>query len=377
MTAGDHQNFSRLVKNGEITCITIDTNVIVNNGNSLCDGVVAQLAQFSKKPIQLLISEVVIEEARKYLVGTHETRLMQLRKLVQTASRYLEPCDELEWLGEEIEGLNSAEYIADKEIQRFLIETNAIVIAADYVSVRAVLDLYFAGGAPFKTNGPKKSEFPDAIALMGIESWARETGSGILVVSSDGDWERFCSDSDTKRLFVVKHLSEALNLIQESDEERLEASRARIQQVVKRIAEPDFRQEVQTMLKQTVIDKTTVKGDSYFRLQSEIVRIDDEPFVFLNEPPAFLRNDAKALVLLFDISANFGFWARFSFIDPRTKAPFGSGVYGATRDVTAGLIVTIVDESTTMEIAVASESLIIDYGDVEPDADNELSHLPS
>jgi len=376
MIAEDHHNFSRLVKKGEITCITIDTNVIVNNGNSLCDGVVAQLAQFSKKPIQLLISEVVIEEARKYLVGTHENRLMQLRKLAQTASRYLEPCDELEWLGEEIKGLSSAENIADEEIQNFLIETNAIVIEAAYVSTKVVLERYFAGVAPFKANGPKKSEFPDAIALMGIESWARETGSGILVVSSDGDWERFCSDSDTKKLFVVKNLSDALNLIQESDEERLEASRVRIQQVVKRITEPDFRGEVQATLKQTVIDKTIVKGESYFRLQSEIVRIDDEPFVFLSEPPGFLRNDAKALVLLFDISAHFGFWTRFSFIDPRTKVPFGSEVYGAARDVVAGLIVTIVEESMTMEIAVAPESLIIDYGDVDPDADNEFSHLP-
>jgi rRNA-processing protein FCF1 len=175
------RHLSDLVPNGDITCITIDTNVIIDHGNLLSEGLVAQLAQFCGQPIQFLITDVVIGETKKHVAAAHEHRIAILRKLSQGASRYLERGPELEWLKEEIEAIRPAKDFAEEEIKAFLEATHAIVIDADYISTGQILDSYFAGSAPFTRTGAKKCEFPDAIALGGIESWARQTGSGILV----------------------------------------------------------------------------------------------------------------------------------------------------------------------------------------------------
>ncbi|MCR4470036.1 hypothetical protein [Burkholderia sp. SCN-KJ] len=41
--------------------------------------------------------------------------------------------------------------------------------------------------------GSRSHEFPDAVALLALEHWAAEHDTAVLVVSTDSDWQRFCS----------------------------------------------------------------------------------------------------------------------------------------------------------------------------------------
>ncbi|MEZ0192009.1 PIN domain-containing protein [Ralstonia solanacearum] len=82
-----------------------------------------------------------------------------------------------------LSSLPSPAEVAESEVRGFLIDTNAIVIEVDHTLVDRVLDLYFDRKPPFCTDG-KRSEFPDAFALLGIEDMCRQTVGGTLIGSN-------------------------------------------------------------------------------------------------------------------------------------------------------------------------------------------------
>lgn len=75
-----------------------------------------------------------------------------------------------------------------------------------------LIDLYFNKKPPFHNENPKKSEFPDAIALASLEAWSIKENRKILVVSRDGDWKSFCDQSN--RLYLLNDLATALEMFQ-------------------------------------------------------------------------------------------------------------------------------------------------------------------
>jgi len=87
--------------------------------------------------------------------------------------------------------------------------TGAIKIeTGDYVSVREILDRYFSAAPPFAETGKKKSEFPDAIALLAIDAWSENESINVLAIAKDGDWESYCEN--TSRIDYEEDLAKAL-----------------------------------------------------------------------------------------------------------------------------------------------------------------------
>ena len=103
--------------------------------------------------------------------------------------------------------------VATKRLTSFIDKTGAEIIpATGRVGLDEIIKKYFSAEAPFAPVGSKKNEFPDAIALMSLESWAKENQTTILAVSKDGDWKRFSDDSDV--IDVVEDLAEAIATFQ-------------------------------------------------------------------------------------------------------------------------------------------------------------------
>ena len=78
-----------------------------------------------------------------------------------------------------------------------------------------LLRLYFSSSPPFGV-GKKKSEFPDAIALLSLERWAKSNGKHILAVSGDKDWAAFAEKSEF--IDIIAELGPAMALLQEHTE---------------------------------------------------------------------------------------------------------------------------------------------------------------
>ena len=54
--------------------------------------------------------------------------------------------------------------------------------------------MYFSPETPFEEG--KKHEFPDAIALITLEDWAKTNGKNLLAITRDKGWIAFCEKSE-------------------------------------------------------------------------------------------------------------------------------------------------------------------------------------
>lgn len=106
------------------------------------------------------------------------------------------------------------------QLESFLQETNFKIIEVDRVSVVDIFNSYFSGTPPFG-EGKKKSEFPDAFALLALQKEAEDRNRIIYVVSGDSDWQKFCSSSED--LSWIGKLDELLEtIIRETDSDEVD-----------------------------------------------------------------------------------------------------------------------------------------------------------
>ena len=88
-------------------------------------------------------------------------------------------------------------------------------------SAQRIFDLYFSGEPPFGPGKGRKSEFPDAYALLTLEAYAAAAGKLLLCVSADKGWIEFAARSI--HLVCVARLEDALELFNVADQHLAEA----------------------------------------------------------------------------------------------------------------------------------------------------------
>jgi hypothetical protein len=193
--------------------ITIDTQVIYANGLELDTGLVGQLDQYEDGLVKFVLSEINLREIHKALTEKAKTSQDSLAKAVKSGSAngQLEP-DQLDALKAVQDAMLQPREHAKKQITEFIAKTGAEIVAADRAEIKPILEKYFKNEPPFASKG-KKNEFPDAIALLSLESWAKEKGKKILAVSNDDDWKTFAKDC--QYIDVVEDLAKAMALLNE------------------------------------------------------------------------------------------------------------------------------------------------------------------
>lgn len=103
--------------------------------------------------------------------------------------------------------------ISTQRIKEFAARTGFVYIKANTtLDIDALLKVYFNTKAPFENAADKKSEFPDAIALLSLQGWAQQNKKSVLFVTKDKGCQKFCSETDC--LLAIDDLDDALALIQ-------------------------------------------------------------------------------------------------------------------------------------------------------------------
>ncbi|PND34843.1 hypothetical protein C1I89_00070 [Achromobacter pulmonis] len=353
--------------------MTIDTSVVKQNNLALGHGLLGQLAQFKQSRFSFVLSEIVVREVRRQIAESIRTDLAAWPRIARRLERIPEAADEAAALAAALADV-SPEQIAYREVEQFLIATGAEVITADHVELDRVLDLYFDGKPPFGTGG-KRHEFPDAIALLGIDAWCTAANSGIIVVSSDADWMRFCAASAAGRFHVVDNLATALDIVNSTAAERDVRARERQERLVEKLRDGQLSREVQNQLPRLLLEQARARGTSRsLAYLADIVRVEVGDVSYAN--PGRIRDDDSAFAVLVDVRAHCTFWANFNFYNPEMTQPMGRGVYGAGQDVDAAAIITVERGTVSIEVLFKKEELVIDFGEVEPDEDGAESHSP-
>ncbi|KFB68174.1 PIN domain-containing protein [Candidatus Accumulibacter vicinus] len=205
------------VLGGEVTALSIDTCIFDERGNRLNDGVFKHLEQFKGNTFRLVFSEVTIKEVLSHISRDAEEAKLKMVSALRRVGFFWPLETDHKALAEKMLKGKLPKTVALEQVKDFVTRCGTEIIEAkEFVDLAAVLSRYFNVQAPFETAGEKKSEFPDAVALLSLEAWAKKQATTVLFVTKDKGCKRFCDES--ARLVAIDDLTDALKLVQERDQ---------------------------------------------------------------------------------------------------------------------------------------------------------------
>lgn len=356
--------------NGEIAGFTIDTTEFHHLGYNFSSKVLLALGQFAGTNVTLLFSEVVINEVQSHVRDDLKAKSDLLRSALRQAGKAAALGLDLKQVMADIGIPQDAAARSSELLDAYVMAVGAERLQVDEgATVRQLHDLYFEARPPFSTKADKKSEFPDAIALLSLEHWASKQGGYVLAVSGDGDWARFAEQS--LKVICVPQLAAALNLFNGDD--AFVASRLAANLAAGTAASLSL--SIQSALEGSVeIFDVEASAPYYYESEDEYATIDGWEIA----EPRFnvLTSDADYVTMAFPVSVDATFHASFSFtvrdgID-KDYISIGGTQANKSEEFDVQVVVTVPREDDgpdpeVVDVEIDALSRSVDFGYVEVD----------
>jgi hypothetical protein len=188
--------------------------------------------------VRLVFSEVTAGEVQAHI---HKAAADQAERLRAALNQYRKAWRRRESVAELAAPVDleaAAELLAREEWESFVNDVDAEVIGSE-VSAGELVRRYFAVEPPFGTKEGKKHEFPDAIALLALESWGARQNLLVLVISRDGDWQTFCATA--QHLVCASNFQQTLGHFNRA----AQAVADRAVAMLKAVQAPDLKHEIE------------------------------------------------------------------------------------------------------------------------------------
>jgi hypothetical protein len=368
------EELKQAVVSGCVGAISIDTSVVERYQYGFESGVLAKMSQFSRIDTTHLALDIVIHEIRTHL--TKEADLV--RSQVKNA---LKPLGNSWGIDKDVRaealrtlfGDQSVEARTEERLQDFLNDSSATVLTcAEFVGLPDVLSRFVETRPPFGNKEAKKHEFPDAIALLALEGWAIKSNTTVLAVSSDGDWKRFCSESDC--VYYLDDLAHALSVFQAGANDAAALFKAML--------DNGKIEEVDVILLDAIraqSDKISIDFEAasnwYYEAELDQIEVSSEiPLIDKIKDFDVIEYEGNTLIfktsVTIDVTAHF--IARFQHWDSidREYIGFGSTTVGQTEALDLDLIVTVIFDNgnaTIDSVELLPAGTTMDLGEIEPD----------
>jgi len=295
-----------LVDQNGIVGLTLDTTEFFHVGYNYETPSFKALGQFAGTNITVIFSEVVLSEVRADVRDDIEKKKELVRTGLNQVSKAARLGLDVQQLMTDLR-LPDASARSNELLDAFInkIEGERILVDEGATS-RKLHDLYFAAKPPFSKKAEKKSEFPDAMALLSLEHWAAEHGGMVLAVSGDGDWKRFAAESEY--IICVPQLAAALSLFNRSD--AVVAGRLSANMAAGTAAQISHQIEsiLETSVETFEIDAST---HYYYETEDEYATIDN--WEIDENRFDVIDSDDESVTLAFTVSVSATFYANFSF----------------------------------------------------------------
>lgn len=265
------------------------------------------------------------------------------------------------------------EVIVDKKLQSFINSTGLIIEKAEnHIAVSKLFEMYFNSEAPFAENTTKKNEFPDASALLTLESWAQSNGKLVLVISTDGDWHKYCKDS--VGLVCMSELTDALKLLQ---------NQVGAYRFIERVSIAQYAEIVEELLSELNSSETVefhVEADSQFSFDHDFDEVAFSTYIVQNGVdiplhlvPVEFTDEYITVKTTFGVKADITSYFSFQKWDGIDKEymRMGSTELETSKDIEIDAVITFAfDEDDNLEvdsIELISQTVDVNYGEIEPD----------
>ena len=352
----------------EFAGVTVDTSIFDQYGCNLRFRTLLALKQFRYTGISVVLSTMTTSELKAHLKDSFEEAATKLKQALNQYDRTWQLNLDKAKVGADLGVDEDPALKAAAMIDEFMDATGAALLPiSDDVTIQQVVDLYFDGQAPFAAKGDKKSEFPDAIALLSLEAWAAENGA-VLAVSRDGDWKRYAEGS--ANIVCVDSFPAALALFNDADR----VIGARIATDLREGRSPQLKAGVDGALEHFVEEfDIEANGADYYEAEPEGATITQWLV-----PPAevnVVSADADTLTLVVKIEAEVEFHAGFRFshwdgIDReyiRLPGSTASTIDKVDLEVAITVYKNDLDDPAPLDVSIESAGLTADFGYVEPD----------
>lgn len=203
--------------------IFVDTQAFMRQCFRFEGAVLKRIEQLGKDGlINILISEVVSREVKSKLAEQMDNAYQSFRSM-QKNLEVLESASPLIDFSIDIRGLKG---IAESRWDKYLLESKATILSSNDICNSKLLEYYFGGTYPF-SEGKKKSEFPDAISVLSLQSWLNRTKEAVYVISQDKDLKGFCEGEQL--CISLEKISEFIDIYNQEEEKLSESVRKYIE----------------------------------------------------------------------------------------------------------------------------------------------------
>ncbi|WP_342738611.1 PIN domain-containing protein [Bradyrhizobium sp. B117] len=175
--------------------VTLDTNIFKQKHLNLERGLLAQFKQFAEGSARFVLSEIVQKEVLRHLKEEADLAKKDLEVAIRR-SGLSQLFDEgtLSSLRSLTQDGLDASAAADRNLKKWMESTACEIVRASGADIERLIAMYFAIETPFEEG--KKHEFPDAIALITLEDWAKSNSKKLLAITRDKGWIAFCGRSE-------------------------------------------------------------------------------------------------------------------------------------------------------------------------------------
>lgn len=200
---------------GEIQAISLDTDIFVRYGCNLKIPMLLKLDQFEDSNISIVFSEITAREVERYISRAAEEAKSKLGVSFRNCKKRWNLDFDLDQVLQTIGVNQNHDDLARRQFAKFVEHVQAQIIdVSNHVDINELNSHYFDIKPPFENNSKKKAEFPDAMALLSLETWAKQRNTYVLLVSGDKGWRKFSEKSDN--LICVESLEIALDHFNET-----------------------------------------------------------------------------------------------------------------------------------------------------------------
>jgi hypothetical protein len=355
---------------GGVGAIALDTSVFDQFGCNLGYKTLRKLDQFNGTDIAVVFSEIVAGEVKAHIAKAAEESATAL-KIALGKYRKGWALDFDRAAREADLGLNEdPAAFAERQFATFMQTVGATIAPVEgAVSLADVVRRYFNATSPFSRKEGKKNEFPDALALLSLETWAEANNTLVMVLSRDSDWMNYAAGS--ARLFCLENINEGLDYF--NQEARFVATR-----VLAKLREgraPELNESIDNAI-QAVLDDLDfqVHGASAYNYEytpaSAVLQWWQLPE---RAEPLVVASDDESVTFSIDVVGLVAFEAEFSFfvsID-RDDVHFGSSMQNVEERASFPVVITVTreidPEPEVLDIDVTRTRIDVDFGSIEPD----------
>lgn len=217
MPKSNPNDLRALIAKGEINGFTLDTNIIdeLNSNGNLDNRILLSVGNLKSKNVSVILADVVASEVRNHMVechtDAHDKMVSALKAYTKTWKHDAQSVDDLR---AKLAPRDAIGNHADGIFKDFCGKVGAeVVSSADAIEIMELMSSYFENHPPFD-GADKKHEFPDAIALAGLQKWSEAHGA-VLAISKDEGWAEYCEGSEY--LYWTDDLGKALTLFHEDE----------------------------------------------------------------------------------------------------------------------------------------------------------------